>query len=122
MPGSWYCTNGALWALVSGERFADRVRFHSVTAEGERWKEYPARGVSAILETGVAHHYLVLLRVLRDLEQTGDPTLDISSYLPDTAAARKLSETLHLETATARKQLLREVTTMGIDMLSGDRT
>ena len=26
-------------AIVSGERFADRVRFHSVSEDGERWKE-----------------------------------------------------------------------------------
>lgn len=53
-------------AIVSGERFADRVRFHSVSEEGERWKEYPVRGVRSILETGVAHHYLLLVRTLRD--------------------------------------------------------
>ena len=53
-------------AIVSGERFADRVRFHSVSEDGERWKEYPVRGVRSILEIGVAHHYLLLVRILRD--------------------------------------------------------
>lgn len=52
--------------VVSGERFADRVRVHTVSEEGERWKEYPTRGVTAILEPGVAHHYLLVLRVLRE--------------------------------------------------------
>ncbi len=53
-------------ALVSGERFPDRVRFHFATAEGERWKEYPVQDATAILEPGVAHHYLVLVLALRD--------------------------------------------------------
>ncbi|WP_419161218.1 hypothetical protein [Candidatus Palauibacter sp.] len=57
-------------ALVSGERFADRVRFHFVTPEGERWKErwkeYPVTDAAAILEPGVAHHYLLLVRALRE--------------------------------------------------------
>ncbi len=51
--------------LVSGERFPDRIRFHFVTPEGERWKEYPVQEAAAILEPGVAHHYLVLVRALR---------------------------------------------------------
>lgn len=53
-------------ALVSGERFPDRVRFHLATAEGERWKDYPVQDAAAILEPGVAHHYLVLVRALRE--------------------------------------------------------
>ena len=53
-------------ALVSGERFPDRVRFHFATPEGERWKEYPVQDAAAILEPGVAHHYLVLVRALRE--------------------------------------------------------
>lgn len=53
-------------ALVSGERFPDRVRFHFATAQGERWKEYPVQDATAILEPGVAHHYLVLVRALRE--------------------------------------------------------
>jgi|GEM_PF-314865 len=60
------------------------------------------------------------LRVVRDLQQSGDATLDVRSYLPDTTAGRKLAESLHLESPGARQQLLREVTTMGIDWLSGD--
>ncbi len=62
------------------------------------------------------------LRVVRDLEESGDATLDVNSYLPDTAAAKKLAESLHLKTPAARRQLLRDVTTMGIDWLSGNAT
>ena len=50
---------------INGDRFADRLRFHSVTPEGERWKEYPPGDAGIIFEPGVAHHYLVLVRVLR---------------------------------------------------------
>jgi len=51
---------------ISGERYADRVQFHTVSREGERWREFPPRSVRAIVEPGVAHHYLVLLRILED--------------------------------------------------------
>ena len=60
------------------------------------------------------------LRVVRDLEQSGDRILDVQSYLPDTPAAKQLAQSLHLDSPVARTQLLREVTTMGIDWLSGD--
>lgn len=53
-------------AVVSGERFPDRVRFHLATPEGERWKEYPVQDAAAIFEPGIAHHYLVLVRALRE--------------------------------------------------------
>jgi len=53
-------------ALVSGERFPDRIRFHFATPDGERWKEYPVQDVAAILQPGIAHHYLVLVRALRE--------------------------------------------------------
>ena len=52
--------------LVSGQRFADRIRFHFTNSEGERWKEYPVEDAGAILEPGVAHHYLLLVRALRE--------------------------------------------------------
>lgn len=51
--------------LVSGDRYADRVRFHTASPEGERWKEFPPSAVGAIVEVGVAHHYFLLLHVLR---------------------------------------------------------
>jgi hypothetical protein len=47
---------------VSAERLPDRVRFHMVSDSGERWKEFPARTVEGILETGVLHHLYVLVR------------------------------------------------------------
>ncbi|MCG8467201.1 MAG: hypothetical protein MJB57_03195 [Gemmatimonadetes bacterium] len=53
-------------SLVEGTRFADRVRFHMVSDDGERWKEFPARAVQAVIEPDVAHHYLLLLQLLRE--------------------------------------------------------
>lgn len=53
-------------AVVSGERFPDRIRFHFATPQGERWKEYPVQDAAAILQPGIAHHYLVLVRALRE--------------------------------------------------------
>lgn len=47
---------------VSGERLPDRVRFHMVSEAGERWKEFPPQTVAGILETGVLHHFYVLVR------------------------------------------------------------
>jgi len=61
---------------ISAERFADRVRFHTVSEDGERWREFPARSVRAIVELGVAHHYLVLLRILE-----GSPD-DVAVVIP----------------------------------------
>ena len=60
------------------------------------------------------------LRVVRDMEQTDDRVLDVHSYLPNTPAANQLAETLHLDDVATRRQLLRDVATIGIDMLSGD--
>lgn len=45
---------------------ADRVRLHMVTEEGERWRELPSRGAGTVVGEGVAHHYLVLLQLLRE--------------------------------------------------------
>ena len=58
-------------SVVNGERFADRVRFHIVDDDGERWKEFRDDGVDAIVENGVAHHYLVLLRILDNARGAG---------------------------------------------------
>ena len=52
--------------------------------------------------------------------QRGDGILDVRAYVPDTSAADKLAESLHLEDLAAQRQLLRDVATIGIDMLSGD--
>lgn len=56
--------------LVSGQRYTDRVRFHFTADGGEGWKEYPAQEADAILGSGVAHHYLLLVRAL--LESPGE--------------------------------------------------
>ena len=64
-------------ALVSGERFPDRVRFHFATPAGERWKQYPVEDAAAILERGVAHHYLVLVHAL-----TAAPDGRLTAILP----------------------------------------
>ena len=76
--------------VVSGERFADRVRFHTVADGGERWKEFPADGVEAIVESGVAHHYLVLLQILQNA-----PSARVVIVIPsrgETAVARLVGE------------------------------
>lgn len=70
-----------------GQRFADRVRFHHTNAQGERWREYPLRDAGAILEPTVAHHYLLLVRALRE---TAEGRLDL--LLP--LAGRSVTATL----------------------------
>lgn len=44
----------------------DRLNLHVTTSGGERWKEFLARGSVAILEPRVAHHYLLVIRALRE--------------------------------------------------------
>ncbi len=60
------------------------------------------------------------VRIVRQMEQTGDCSLDVSSYLPDGPVASKLAESLQLDDVAAREQLLRDVATIGIDILRGD--
>lgn len=60
------------------------------------------------------------LRVIREMEDGGPSLLDLQSYLPNTPAATALGELLSDSTPYSRTELLRDVTTMGIDMLSGD--
>ncbi len=74
---------------ITGERFADRVRFHTVSEEGERWREFPATGVRAIIEPGVAHHYLVLLRIL---ENNANGVAVVIPSLGESAQARVSGE------------------------------
>ena len=50
--------------VITGAWAVDRVRLHTVTDEGERWRELASRGAGSVLEVGVAHHHLVLVRVL----------------------------------------------------------
>ena len=61
------------------------------------------------------------LRVVRELEDAGTSLHDVQDYLPNTPAAKKLAASLSNRTTTSRTQLLRDVTTMGIDLLSGDK-
>ncbi|MDX1392872.1 MAG: hypothetical protein R3195_00715 [Gemmatimonadota bacterium] len=50
--------------VITGAWSVDRVRLHTITDEGERWRELASRGAGSVLEVGVAHHHLVLVRVL----------------------------------------------------------
>ena len=69
-------------SVVNGERFADRVRFHIVSDDGERWKEFHDDGVDAIVENGVAHHYLLLLRILENAQGA-----DVAMVIPSRGEA-----------------------------------
>lgn len=51
---------------VEADWGGDRVRIHTLSEDGERWKELPSRGPGSVLEPGVGHHYLVLVHVLRE--------------------------------------------------------
>jgi hypothetical protein len=55
---------------VDGEWTGSRLRLHVNSDQGERWKEFATPGGAAVLEDGVAHHYLLLAHRLRDA-QTG---------------------------------------------------
>lgn len=64
--GQEYRLRGPDGRALDGVWAVDRVRIHTVTEEGERWRELPSRGPSTVLEEGVAHHYLLLIHVLRE--------------------------------------------------------
>jgi hypothetical protein len=51
---------------VDGSWSGDRLRLHVTSAQGERWKEFATPGGAVVLETGVAHHYLLLVERIRD--------------------------------------------------------
>lgn len=53
---------------VDGEWTGGRLRLHVNSDQGERWKEFATPGGAAVLEEGVAHHYLLLAHRLRDAE------------------------------------------------------
>ncbi|MDH3733617.1 MAG: hypothetical protein OEU54_08785 [Gemmatimonadota bacterium] len=63
--GVQYLLQGPGGRSIEGVWTVDRIRIHDVSADGERWRELPSRGPCTVLEDGVAHHYLVLLHVLR---------------------------------------------------------
>lgn len=53
---------------VDGEWTGNRLRLHVISSQGERWKEFATPGGAAVLEEGVAHHYLLLAHRLREAE------------------------------------------------------
>ncbi len=109
--------------LDAGETFLDQVRRETDSATSNVW----SIGIRSLRTTFPANLFdedSILgdfLRAVRELEASDDRLLDVSAYLPETPAARRLVENLHLESPAARRQLLRDVTTMGIDLLSGER-
>lgn len=107
-----------------GESFLDRVRRESDSSNTRIWS-IALRSIRKTVPPALFDEDSILgdfLREVRDMEHAGDRLLDTESYLPDTAAARQLIETLHLETPAAKRALLRDITTMGIDLLSGDKS
>jgi hypothetical protein len=74
---------------IEGVWEIDRVRIHTVTSEGERWREFASRGPSTVLEAGVAHHYLVLVHVLRE---TGGRVTVIVPLLGESSTAELVGE------------------------------
>ena len=106
-------SNEAFLDVVRREADSDSLKTYSIAINSLR-QSVPS---SMFDEDSILGDFL---RVVRDLEQSGDRTLDVRSYLPDTPAAKRLAETLHLNSPAARRKLLREVTTMGIDWLSGN--
>ena len=110
--------------LDSAEAFLDQVRRDTDSRTTNVWS-IGLRCLRASVPSTMFDEDSILgdfLRVVREMESTDDRLLDVSTYLPETPSARRLVETLHLDTPAARRQLLREVTTMGIDLLSGERT
>lgn len=64
--GTEFRLRGPDGRALDGVWSVDRIRIHTTATEGERWRELPSRGASTVLEEGVAHHYLVLVHVLRE--------------------------------------------------------
>ncbi|MFV1986289.1 MAG: hypothetical protein ACC682_03365 [Gemmatimonadota bacterium] len=75
--------------VVEGIWSVDRVQVHTVTSEGERWREIASRGPSTVLEVGVAHHYLVLAHLLRE---TGGRATVVVPLLGESFAAELVGE------------------------------
>jgi hypothetical protein len=74
---------------IEGSWSVDRVRLHMITEEGERWREIATRGPSSVLEDGVAHHHLLLVRLLR---QTGGTASLIVPLRAETVEASLVTE------------------------------
>jgi hypothetical protein len=94
-----YQRRGSDGPALDGTWALDRVRIHMVTPEGERWKEVPSRGPGSVLDEGVAHHYLVLLHVLRE---TGGPVTILVPTLGESARATLSGEGADEVTVDAR--------------------
>lgn len=111
--------------IDQAEAFLDQLRRETTAVSGSRnIHSIGLRSLRAAVPSNLFDEDSILgdfLRVVREMEQSGDRSLDVSSYLPNTKAARKLAEILHLESPQARAELLREVTTLGMDLLSGEQ-
>lgn len=53
-------------SVAEGVWTGDRMRLHVVSEAGERWKDFLFREPVAVLDAGVAHHYLLLVHHLND--------------------------------------------------------
>lgn len=71
-------SSGPLRSVV-GIRQANRLRMQTESEQGERVKEFVAPAELAILERGVAHHYYVLLGLLRSGGSGGTVSLVVPS-------------------------------------------
>lgn len=106
------------------DSFLDQIRRETLDAASKNTWTIGLRSTLASVPSQLFDEDSIVgdfLRVIREMESSGDPLLDIQTYLPNTPTARTLAESMQLD-SLARTQLLREVTTMGIDMLSGDKT
>lgn len=65
----------------------DRLNLHLTTDGGERWKEFLARGSIALVEPGVAHHYLLVLKALREAAPGSRMTVVVPSRTEQTSLA-----------------------------------
>jgi len=75
--------------VIEGIWSVDRVQIHTVTNEGERWREIASRGPSTVLEVGIAHHHLVLVHLLRE---TGGRATVVVPLLGKSFAAELVGE------------------------------
>lgn len=60
------------------------------------------------------------LRVLRGMEDKLDPAMEVADELPKNAMGQRLEKQLQSQDLNARRKLLQAVSTLGIDLLSGE--
>jgi hypothetical protein len=89
-PSSYRLEEAGGSTRVQGQWTIDRAQLHITSPEGERWKELPSEGMSTVLERGVAHHYLVLVQMLRD--SPGSRVIIIVPSLGERTSARLAGE------------------------------